>query len=96
MPVYENPISTYQKVTTTFDMSKMQHNGNNYNDKLVHPLHYDLEFISRNGEDKVSLAVGQLAIIAAIVAELKSPGQAIDKLLAGMDKEKISEICSKF
>jgi len=89
--------TTRHTLTTTFDFAKMANSSNNYDANLVHPQNHHLAFISKNGE-KVSLTVGQIAVIVAICNEhnQNAPGKFIDYCFKLLTDEQISKICKEF
>ena len=88
-------ISTSIEAKTVIDFSKMANSTNGYDSRLVHPMRHVIEFVSKDGS-RVSLAVGQLATLAAIVEKYPNTGAAIDKLFSGIESEFVSDICRKF
>ena len=88
-------ITTSIISTTIIDLRKMANDSNGYNNALPHPMTSTITFISRRGR-QVSILVGQLATITAIINEYESVGRAIDHLFSQIPHEKVNEICDEF
>ncbi len=88
-------VQTVLTANTIIDLSKMQSSNNNYDSKLVHPFQHTVTIIGRDGR-KIETTIGHIAMLAAIANEFKNPGNAIDHMFSGIDKEKVSDICKNF
>jgi hypothetical protein len=81
--------------TTTIDFQQMATDKNGYKPTLPHPMNSKMTFISKNGEE-FTLLVGQVAILVAAATKFKTPGEAIDQILAGLSSNDVSKVCGEF
>lgn len=79
----------------TFNFNDMATSQNNYKLGLPHPMTSEIAFVATSGK-RVSLRIGQLATICAIVEKYPNPGKAIDQLFSQLTSEDVTEICRLF
>lgn len=96
MDVFEIYTNEFKSDSASFDLSTMSNSKNDFDRSLVHPLKYELSFVSQDGQKTVKSTVGQMALIAAIVERFPTTGSAIDLLFSKLTEEEISDICLRF